>query len=203
MDNKVIKTRDKTKKRNMIINGATKAFMEYGYKNSSMDVIAEVAGVSKKTVYNHFKSKENVIITIISEYLEGKTPFKDIQYDQTKSIKEQLLSFINAELYLVNSPERLALARVLTQTFIEDIHLAMRIVAGFEPNHLKFNLWLKEASYDNKLIVENYERASSVFYGLIEGMITYPALFQQELNIERTNISINEIISIFLCKYEK
>ena len=203
MIEKTIKTRDKSKKRNMILQGATKAFMEQGYKNVSMDLIAEYAGVSKKTIYNHFKSKENVILTIITNYLEGKYALKDISYDSSKSIEEQLLAFANAELYLVNSPERLGLARVLTLTFIDDPKLAYRIVMKFEPNNLKFIQWLKEAIIDDKLIVDDLERASTIFYGLIEGGITYPVLFQKELNVEKSKIIIEDVISTFLCRYKK
>ena len=202
MEKNIKKTRDKSKKRNMIIQGAIKGYMMYGYKNVSMDIIAELAGVSKKTVYNHFKSKENVILTIISDYLEGKAILKKINYDSSISIKEQLMAFANAELYLVNSPERLGLARVLTLTFIEDRDLALRIVMKFEPNQIRFIEWLNEAMIDGKLVVDNLERAAAIFYGLIEGSITYPALFQPELNVNKTQIILEEIITTFLCRYQ-
>jgi TetR/AcrR family transcriptional regulator of autoinduction and epiphytic fitness len=195
--------RDKSKKRNMIIQGATKAFMEHGYKNVSMDLIAKYADVSKKTIYNHFMSKENVILTIITEYLDGKSILKEISYDSSKSIEDQLMLFANAELYLVNTPEKLGLARVLTLTFIEERVLARRMVMKFEPNHLKFINWLKEAIIDNKLVVEDLEQAASVFYSLIEGGITYPALFQKELNIKHSQIVLEEAIVTFLCRYRK
>lgn len=203
MNEKTIVTRDKSKKRNMIIQGATKAFMKHGYNNVNMDLIAKYAGVSKKTIYNHFLSKENVILTIISEYLDGKSVLKNIIYDSSKSIEEQLIAFANAELYLVNSPERLGLARVLTQTFIDDREMAIRIVKNFEPNHLKFIQWLKEAIIDNKLVVDDLARAASIFYGLIEGNITYPALFQKELNVAHSQIIIDDVISTFLCRFKK
>ena len=203
MGEKTIKTRDKSKKRNMIIHGAIKGYMEYGYKNVSMDLIAELAGVSKKTVYNHFKSKENVILTIITEYLEGKAAIKNIVFESSTAIEDQLASFVNAELYLVNSPERLGLAKVLTQTFIDDPNLAYRIVKQFEPNHLTFIQWMKDAILDNKLVVEDLNRAAVLFYGLIEGTITYPVLFQKKLDIERSNSIVKDIIITFLSRYRK
>ena len=203
MTETIKKTRNKSKKRNLILQGAIKGYMEYGYKHVSMDIIAELAGVSKKTVYNHFQSKENVILTIISEYLEGKSSLKEISYDSSKSIEEQLRLFANAELYLVNTPERLGLARVLTLTFIEDRNLAYRIVKQFEPNHLKFIQWLRGAINDNKLVIEDLDRAASVFYGLIEGGITYPVLFQKELNVELSKIIIEDVIVTFLCRFKK
>ena len=197
-----IKTRDKSKKRKMIIEGATKAFMDHGYKNASMDVIASYASVSKKTIYNHFKSKENVILSIITEYLDGKAALKDIIYDKLESIENQLLSFLNAELYLVNTPEKLGLAKVLTSTFIEDPILAYRIVAKFEPNRLKFIHWLEDAIVDNKLVVDDLDRAATIFYGMIEGAITYPVLFQKELNAKYSTIVMEDIVTTFLCRYK-
>ena len=52
------KKRDTSKKRLAILDGAIRVFIENGYETSSMDRIAEAAGVSKRTVYNHFPSKE-------------------------------------------------------------------------------------------------------------------------------------------------
>ena len=196
-------TRDKSKKRKMITDGAIKAFMEHGYKSTSMDIIAKYAGVSKKTIYNHFMSKENVILTIISDYLDGKSVLKEIKYDSSTPIEDQLKMFANAELYLVNTPEKLGLARLLTLTFIEDRELAVRIVMNFEPNRLKFINWLKEAVSDNKLVIDDYEHAASIFYSLIEGGITYPVLFQPELNVKRSNILIEESIITFICRFKK
>ena len=203
MSKSKIVTRDKSKKREMITEGAIKAFMEHGYKNTSMDIIAMHAGVSKKTIYNHFKSKENVILTIISAYLDGKSILKEIKYDNSKSLEEQLKKFANAELYLINTPEKLGLARLLTLTFIEDRDLALRIVMNFEPNRLRFTNWLKEAVDDKKLEVNNLENAASIFYSLIEGGITYPVLFQPKLNIERSQNMIDEAITTFLCRYRQ
>ena len=128
---------------------------------------------------------------------------KDIEYDNSKSLEEQLLEFANAELYLVNTPERLAIAKLLTLTFLEDPNLAYRIVAKFEHNHIKFIMWLKEAIIDNKLIIDNLDRAAAIFYGLIEGGITYPVLFQKELNIEYSQVVIEDTISTFLSRFRK
>ena len=52
------KKRDTSKKRLAVLDGAVRVFIESGYEASSMDRIAEEAGVSKRTVYNHFASKE-------------------------------------------------------------------------------------------------------------------------------------------------
>ena len=45
-------------KRKTILDAAMAAFRDDGYESASMDRIAELAGASKRTVYNHFGSKE-------------------------------------------------------------------------------------------------------------------------------------------------
>jgi AcrR family transcriptional regulator len=41
-----------------IVAGACRVFLAHGYDASSMDLVAAEVGVTKKTVYNHFPSKE-------------------------------------------------------------------------------------------------------------------------------------------------
>ena len=52
--------RDTTQKRETIISAAIQIFIEEGFDNASMDRIAERANASKRTVYNHFPSKEEL-----------------------------------------------------------------------------------------------------------------------------------------------
>jgi AcrR family transcriptional regulator len=44
-------------KREQILAGARQAFTEFGFERASVDLIAARAGVSKATVYNHFRDK--------------------------------------------------------------------------------------------------------------------------------------------------
>ena len=47
-------------KEEQILNAAKKLFTNYGFKKVSMDEIASEAGVTKKTVYTYFSSKEEL-----------------------------------------------------------------------------------------------------------------------------------------------
>ena len=53
------KKRDTSAIHNQIIDGAINIFTKYGFDAASMDNISEEAGVSKRTVYNHFASKDD------------------------------------------------------------------------------------------------------------------------------------------------
>lgn len=54
-------------KRQAILDGATRMFLTHGYRNVSMEKIAQAAPVSKATLYNHFDSKNALLAAVISE----------------------------------------------------------------------------------------------------------------------------------------
>ncbi|MCX4736740.1 TetR/AcrR family transcriptional regulator [Streptomyces sp. NBC_01363] len=53
------------RKRQAIMEAATRVFMEKGYSGTSMDDIAKLAAVSKQTVYKHFSDKEKLFAEIV------------------------------------------------------------------------------------------------------------------------------------------
>lgn len=57
------------RKRRAIIVAAREIFVQQGY-DAGMDTIADAAGVSKVTIYNHFGSKEQLFTEVISEAFE-------------------------------------------------------------------------------------------------------------------------------------
>lgn len=54
-------------KRRQVVAGARKVFGELGYERTSVDQIAAQAGVSKATVYNHFRDKKELFVASFSE----------------------------------------------------------------------------------------------------------------------------------------
>ena len=58
-------------KEEQILNAAKKLFTNYGFKKVSMDEIASEAGVTKKTVYTYFSSKEELLKYCIKGELQN------------------------------------------------------------------------------------------------------------------------------------
>ena len=54
-------------KEEQIINAARELFKNYGFKKVSMDEIARKAGVTKRTVYKYFTSKQDLLKFFINE----------------------------------------------------------------------------------------------------------------------------------------
>jgi len=54
-------------KRSAIAQAALRLFLRDGFARTCVDAIAEEAGVSKRTIYNHYGDKENLFLTVVSE----------------------------------------------------------------------------------------------------------------------------------------
>src|SRR6185503_396392 len=60
-------------RREAILEAAKAAFLEDGYQLASMDRIAERAGTTKRTVYDHFKSKPALFAAVVERGCEAMT----------------------------------------------------------------------------------------------------------------------------------
>jgi TetR/AcrR family transcriptional regulator, regulator of autoinduction and epiphytic fitness len=55
-----------------ILDGAVKEFLQGGYAATSMDKVAQTAGVSKATVYSHFQDKEGLFNAVMHNLVQDK-----------------------------------------------------------------------------------------------------------------------------------
>ena len=196
-----VKERDKSKKRAVIIKGAEDIFLSMGYELASMDKIAAKAGVSKRTVYNHFTSKENLFEVIVDTLLAQRQNLETIKYDRDKTLEEQLLAFAESEIFLIDSPRRLELSRFLTITFLKDRDCQRKTVAKYPSMYDMLLEWLKEAESDGKIKTDHLFMSARIFYALVIGAITWPVLFTDGLNKEAVKPMLDEVIAVFLARY--
>ncbi len=59
---------DRSLRREHLINTAIELFCEHGYHATGIDKIIDKAGVSKKTLYTYFRSKEELLIAALRQY---------------------------------------------------------------------------------------------------------------------------------------
>lgn len=61
------------RKRRCILEAARVLFAENGYAGTSIDMVVERAGVSKPTLYSHFRSKDDLFAAVVSAQVENFT----------------------------------------------------------------------------------------------------------------------------------
>ncbi|ALM29925.1 MULTISPECIES: TetR/AcrR family transcriptional regulator [Bacillus] len=77
-------------RRQMILDGATKAFTQFGYKATTMDLVAKLANVGKGTIYTFFKNKEELFDEIFTSLLMEMKKIADEAIDEKNSFSENL-----------------------------------------------------------------------------------------------------------------
>ncbi|SCD21156.1 DNA-binding transcriptional regulator [Proteiniphilum saccharofermentans] len=55
-----------------IIEKASRLFQQYGIKNVSMDEIASSLGISKRTIYENFKDKEDILLSALLRFKQER-----------------------------------------------------------------------------------------------------------------------------------
>lgn len=78
----------KKEKMELLFEAATRRFGEDGYSESTMDSIAEEAGVSKGTLYYYFDSKEELFLELLRNWLEKFDRYWDDLTDQSSPVEE-------------------------------------------------------------------------------------------------------------------
>lgn len=72
-----------------IVKGAEELFMRYGVRSVSMDDIARQLSISKKTLYQHFADKEELISVVsLTHMSRDREEFEQVRKDSKNSIEE-------------------------------------------------------------------------------------------------------------------
>lgn len=100
-------------KKTAIVHAAACLFMEQGFHHTSMDQIAQSAGVSKLTLYHRFADKEALFAAMIQERCQHYLPDDLFAAFDHMAFRPALLQFGAAFLRLLTSPESLAMHRLL------------------------------------------------------------------------------------------
>lgn len=75
--------------KNKILNGAEELFMRYGVRSITMDEIARHLGISKKTIYQYFTDKDDIVTSVTREHLNNEcTQFKQVAENARNAVEE-------------------------------------------------------------------------------------------------------------------
>ncbi|TNE35749.1 TetR/AcrR family transcriptional regulator [bacterium] len=153
-----------------IVQAAQQEFFQFGYTNVTVDQVAKAAGVSKKTIYQYFNSKEDIFWEIMlcrkNEKLEMFNEIYNLDVDFLE--KMRLIGYRNAKdlcsspiLFLKdlrrNAPE---LSKKVEQMKRE---IAVKVFEDFYKRGLKENYFRKDIPVD--IVVEMY-------YSMMQHMFT-------------------------------
>jgi len=191
------------RKRAAIIDAAVIEFRQSGYEATSMDRLAASAGVSKRTVYNHFPSKEALFAQIIQQLWELSAEGLDLTYRSDRPLRAQLLELVSQKLRLLHDPNFADLARVAIAAGIHSPERTQEIVARMGDREEGLTVWIRAAASDGKLKTSDPVFASLQLQGLVKGFAFWPqiALGQPPLTPAQQKQVAETSVDMFLSHY--
>ncbi|PPK72626.1 TetR family transcriptional regulator [Methylobacter tundripaludum] len=100
-------------KRQAILDGATRMFLAHGYRNASMEKIAQAAPVSKATLYNHFDSKSALLSAVISDRCRSLLQTMTQVTIEPDDVENNLTQIATSAVDLIFSEDALAIYRLV------------------------------------------------------------------------------------------
>lgn len=189
-------------KRLHILEAAEQLFYEQGVEHTSMDQIARLANVSKRTVYNHFDTKEDLFHAIVARMLEQLDETAAISFDESKGVDEQLTQIAAQEVALLKSKSFLRIAKIAFLQMLHKPELAKSLGNNKIGCMLYLERFLSQAVQANKLQIEDVELAAKQFVYQLKSFVFYPRLYRfEEPNEQQEAKIIKETVTMFLARY--
>ncbi len=191
-------------KRNAIVQAAIREFRTSGFDITSMDKIAATAGVSKRTVYNHFPSKEELFAEILNKLWVSISTQTEITYHGDQPLREQLAGLLRAKLLLLADDNFLDLARVAIAAAIHSPERAQNMVARLGEREEGLARWIRSAQADGRLKPVDPEFAAQQLHGLLKSFALWPqiTLGQPPLAADMQSRVVESALDMFLGHYQ-
>ena len=164
------------RKRLAILQAAIDEFRGNGFEATSMDRIAATAGVSKRTVYNHFPSKDALFAEILLQLWEKSTALIDLAYRPDRPLREQLLELLRQKLRMLDDVNFIDLARVAIAETIHSPERAQSMVARMSGKEEGVTIWIRAAVADGRLKPLDPVFAANQIQGLVKSFAFWPQI---------------------------
>jgi len=167
-------TRLTDRKRDAIIQAAIVEFRANGFEATSVDKVAARAEVSKRTLYNHFPSKDELFAAILHILWESSASELRRAYEPDRPVREQLLELLHSKLAMLADDNFLALARVAIAAGLHSPERAQEMVARIGEKDGGLLDWMRAAQKHGALKAGDAALAVKQLESLVKGAAFWP-----------------------------
>lgn len=157
-----------------ILDAAIEEFRVKGFTAARVDSIAKMANVSKRTLYNHFASKQVLFDAIIEIIMAEAATVETPKYDPSRPLDAQLVAALNSYVKLITDPDYLSLNRLLAAEYMRDQDMAQRILSRTELYVSPVSQMLEQAMQAGHLRQADPNFAASQIVALVKNYYFWP-----------------------------
>ncbi|MCP6761050.1 MAG: TetR/AcrR family transcriptional regulator [Fischerella sp. CENA71] len=189
-----------TQKQEQILQGAMHVFLKSGYAGTSMDRVSAEAGVSKQTIYSHFRDKKGLFKALIERLTIGnfQSLFRDSEFKDDPSVflRELATIFFTK---VVDNYDYLPLLRLIlaeSENFPELAKLYTQTVIQQGKKQL-----IKYLAAHPELNLDDPEAIAQIFFGaLVSHVIVQEMLYGKEMIPLSRDRLVNSLMSLVLAQ---
>lgn len=192
------------RKRAAILEAAAEEFRTHGFRETSMDRVAEVAQVSKRTVYKHFPSKDDLYRAITHELVLREHYSIDGSYHGKQRLRTQLIRIATQEVEAFSSDTYLSTMRVLLAEAFRSPEIVQKAFLDLPTNGGAFFEWITAAIDDGRLDIDDPTMATHQLLSLLKGLLFWPQAMSMQGAVSRKTKTkvIASAVDMFLDHYE-
>ena len=191
-------------RRHALTEAAAAIFIRDGYAAASMDRVAAAADVSKRTVYNHFPSKEELFEAILLLMWERSQSPDELAYTPAHPLRDQLLELLAQKMRLLNDASFIDLSRVAMADMMHTPERARAIAAKLSAKEEGLPRWLRAAQQDGRLRASmDVTYAAHMLQGMVKAFAFWPqlAMGQSPLTPGQQAQVLDDAVDMFLGLY--
>ena len=162
------------RKRDAIVQAAIVEFRANGFEATSVDKVAARAEVSKRTLYNHFPSKDELFAAILHVLWESSAAELQRAYEPARPVRDQLMELLQSKLAMLADEHFLALARVAIAAGLHSPERAQGIVARLGEKDGGMLDWMRAAQKHGALKEGDPAQAVKQLECLVKGVAFWP-----------------------------
>lgn len=198
-------TRLTDRKRLAILQAAAAQFRASGFDASSMDKIALDAGVSKRTVYNHFPSKEELFGETLVAAFDSAAAEIDTPYVPGAPLRGQLVTLLERKLRVQGTPDFMGLARVAIAEAVHTPERAQPLISRLSAREEGLTVWIRAAQADGALIDGDPAFASTLLQGQLKAVAFWPQVTMGAAPIDASQQAqlVDVVVTMFLAYFAR
>jgi TetR/AcrR family transcriptional regulator, regulator of autoinduction and epiphytic fitness len=162
------------RKREAIVQAAIVEFRANGFEATSVDKVAARAEVSKRTLYNHFPSKDELFAEILRVWWHSSASQVDLPYRADAPLRDQLLALMMRKMALLADDNFLDLARVAIAATIHSPERAQEMLNRLGEKESGVLGFIRAAQKDGRLKPADASLAAHQLESLVKGMAFWP-----------------------------
>jgi len=187
--------------REAIISAAERLILERGFDGVSMDDLAEEAGVARRTLYNQFAGKEDILREMLSRLSGQIGDVLPPGIETQGNVEDVLRLTAKAVLTFQSSPQFIGLIRMAIADARQFPWIANEFASILDPHLERFARYLAYLTSLGFLDCPHPLLAAHQFLGLLNEPILWQRVLGRNIAPVSSDTVIDEAVRMFLLRY--